>query len=567
MEKNINIISKEYLGLSISSGKVYAPVCLYSAGYHKKVEEYIIADDQIEQEVKRFYEALKESSEELDKISKKVTKSIGKAESEIFFAQKDIMYDPVIVNRIVNEIKTLKKNAEAVVSYVYNEFEEKFKKMDNVYLRERGSDIREIKQRIINNLTMAKKGFTCEGQEHCKRGANRIVVAEEFTAEMMAHMNYENVVGIITEHGGVSSHGAIIARSLGIPSVTGVMGVTQDVKCGDMILLDGDSGKVFLNPSKEIVDKIITVVDVKVPKVCYISTPQGYEVMANTSLPEDVKLAKKLNADGIGLFRTEIMFIMEDRLLSEDEQYERYKNVCEIMENKIVTFRLLDVGGDKPLPFLRIKKESNPYLGWRGARFLLGNPDIFYSQVKALARSAKKHKIRILFPMVVDEIQQKMLIEATREVIASVAGASENIMLGTMFEVPSACLHARQIFKLIDFASIGSNDLIQYLLAVDRNNEMVSSDYNPNHPALWELLRQIVFASQEANKPLSVCGEMAGRKDYASRLAEIGIKSFSVSPRLIPQVRNEIAEYLKSKKVNYKEYSKEYNKDTIQQNI
>jgi phosphotransferase system enzyme I (PtsI) len=360
-------------------------------------------------------------------------------------------------------------------------------------------------------------------------------------------MNFERVRGFVTEHGGVSSHAAIIARSLGIPAVTGVRGITDVVRCGDMVLLDGDSGRVFLNPVDDVVKKVITVADVRAQEKCAIASPPGMEVLANASIIEDVRQANLFKADGIGLYRTEIMFIREDRLLTQDEQYERYRKVVDEMKGKPVTFRLLDVGGDKPLPFLRIQKESNPYLGWRGARFLLGNPDIFSDQVQALGRVAKNVKIKILFPMVVDEKQQRMLVEGVREVLASVPGAAENIRLGAMFEVPSACMQARQIFKLVDFGSIGSNDLIQYLFAVDRNNEQVSADYNPEHPVLWELLKNMVSAARETGRELSICGEMAGREGLVTRLLEIGIRSLSVSPRLIPLVRNEMAEYHEAK--------------------
>ncbi len=534
---------KEFEGLAINSGKVLAPACLYSSNLHKSVDEYDIADSMIEAEVLRFERALRQSSQELEAISERIADKIGNVESEIFTAQKHIMNDEAIVRQIREGIRSRKRNVEAVIFDVYRAFEEKFKAMDNPHLRERGSDIREIRRRLLDNLKIEKPGFLCEGQEDCHQGANRIIVAEEFTADMMTHMNFERVLGFVTEHGGISSHAAIIARSLGIPAVTGVHGVTEFVKCGDVVLVDGDGGRVYLAPTEEVTKKVLPISDVKAQKEYLHASPPGMEVLANASILEDVRQASLLEADGIGLFRTEIMFIREDRLLSEDEQFDRYKRVLEGIGNKPVTFRLLDVGGDKPLPFLRIQKEPNPYLGWRGARFLLGNPDIFRDQVRALARLAKLGKVRILFPMVIDDRQQKELVDGVRGIFDGVPGAAENIELGAMFEVPSACMQAKLIFKHVDFGSIGSNDLIQYLFAVDRNNEQVSSDYNPGHPVLWSLLEDLVGASAECGKPLSICGEMAGKQGFAARLLDIGIRSLSVSPRLIPQVRTEMTEY------------------------
>jgi phosphotransferase system enzyme I (PtsI) len=229
-----------------------------------------------------------------------------------------------------------------------------------------------------------------------------------------------------------------------------------------------------------------------------------------------------------------------DRLLTEQEQYELYSTVIDRMDGRPVTFRLIDVGGDKQLPFFKIEKEENPYLGWRGARFLLGSPEIFGAQVRALVRLSDRHRINILFPMVIDGRQLVALCDGVREIIVSQNGKADNIRLGAMFEVPSACIQAEEIFRHVDFASVGSNDLIQYMFAVDRNNDMVSQDYNPDHPALWEVLSMLSRAAERSGKQLSICGEMAGRQGVAPRLRDIGIHSFSVSAKLVPRVRNEL---------------------------
>jgi phosphotransferase system enzyme I (PtsI) len=542
----------EFKGLAINSGRVSASACLYSANLHKSVDEYLIEETEIEAELLRFERALRESSHDLEVISSRVAGGMGVVESEIFLAQNHIMNDVAIVRQIKDMVRNTRKNVEAVIFDVYRNYEDKFRAMDSPYLRERVSDISEIRRRLLDSLKQQKPGFKCEGQQHCSRGAGRIIVAEEFTADMMAHMNFERVRGFATEHGGISSHAAIIARSLGIPAVTGLKNITEFAKCGQKVLLDGDSGTVYLDPDDDVISLLIAVEEVSARKKIFIVTPPGMEVLANASMMEDVKQAKTLRADGIGLYRTEILFIKSDRLLSEEEQFRHYSSVADEMGDKIVTFRLLDVGGDKPLPFLRIQKESNPYLGWRGARFLLGNPDIFSSQVRALLRLSKKKKIRIMVPMVIDEKQFALVTEAVRDAGQAVGMVAENIALGAMFEVPSACIHAKKIFKLADFGSIGSNDLIQYLFAVDRNNEQVSADYNPDHPILWEMLDLIVEAANGEKKHLTICGEMAGREGMVPRLLDIGIRSLSVSPRLIPQVRNEMASYDGKKTANVK---------------
>lgn len=539
---------QEFQGLAVTSGKVSGPACLYSGEYHRPVDSGPLLDGDVSGEVVRFETALKECSQELEDIAQNVATTVGKTEAEIFLTQKHIMNDAVIVEQIRSGIVDTRKNAEFVIFGVYSRYEEKFAEMDNQYLRERATDIGEIKRRLLGHMQQTAPRFICEGQESCLRGENRIIVAEELTADMMVRMNFEKVHGLVTEHGGISSHAAIIARSLGIPAVTGIRDIMKHIQCGDTILLDGDRGKVYINPSEAFVQEIIPPVTRALDEhYSTLITPAGMELLANASSVDDVKLAQRYHADGIGLFRTEMLFLKADRLLNEDEQYAYYLQAVREMPGKPITFRLLDVGGDKPLPFLRIKKESNPYLGWRGSRFLLGSPDIFAAQVKALARLSPETRVRMLFPMVVDAVQMQALITMVRDIMATVDTVAENIQIGAMFEVPSACLQARSIFNIVDFGSIGSNDLIQYLFAVDRNNEQVSDDYDPLHPVLWDVLKSLVTASQEAGKSLSICGEMAGREGTPSRLLDIGIHSVSVSSRLIPQVRQEMVKYTQNK--------------------
>lgn len=544
--KKTGKVTRIFQGLSINAGKVLAPTCLFSAERHQAVITYQLRSKRdVSEEIKRFDDALKACSKELDAVAKNVSGRVGKTEAEIFTTQKHIMNDPAIVEDIHKRIEQDRKNAERAIAETFISYEDKFRKLENPYLRERAADIAEMRKRLLDHLKKTKPGFICKGQAHCAKGKNRVIVAEELTVSMVAQMDFEKVKGFITEHGGVTSHAAIIARSLGVPAVSGIPDIMGQIRCSDKILVDGDNGRVYLDPDKETVNTLIRSEE-KIQKATKIvPLPAGIQVMANAGFLEDVKTAKSVGADGIGLFRTEVLFMTAERLLNEEEQFEHYARVMKQMDGKPVTFRLLDVGGDKALPFLRIEKEANPYLGWRGARFLLSNSDIFTPQIRALARLSRIGPVRILFPMIIDAEQQKQLIAAVREAVVSTDADSANIKLGAMFEVPSACLQAKGIYKLVDFASIGSNDLIQYLFAVDRNNERVSHCYDPEHDVLWDLLKNLADTAKAARKPLSICGEMAAQKGVGTRLIQAGIPSLSVSPRLVPRVRGELADFLK----------------------
>jgi phosphoenolpyruvate-protein phosphotransferase (PTS system enzyme I) len=547
-EKNIIKKTMIFKGSTINAGRVVAQVCLFSAGRRKLVPEYTVPEDKIKNELERFHAARTRCSEELGRVAAEIKESIGKAESEIFITQKHILNDPKVADAIALIITAERKNAEYAIVRVMTGFEEKMASLDNQYMRERSSDIGELRQRLLNLLTDEKTGFLCEGQAHCSRGAHRVIVAQELTPSMIVDIKMDKVLGFVTEHGGITSHAAILARSLGVPAVSGIAGFMEHVACGDTVLINGDTGEVHLHPDAETVKTLIQVMPEEKEPALIVMTPSGMELSANASSLDDVKQARTLNADGIGLFRSEILFVGAERLLSEDEQYTFYRDVVMTMGGKLVTIRMLDIGGDKPLPFLRLKKEANPFLGWRGARFLLGNNAIFNSQIRALGRVSKIRKIRVLFPMVIDAEQMQKLLDRSREALSGVEHDSTNIEYGAMFEVPSAFLQAREILNKISFASIGSNDLIQYLFAMDRDNELVSQDYNPDHPALWIFLRELAAAARELRKPLSICGEMAGREGMPAKLLNAKISSLSVAPRLIPRVRNEMIRYAKSGK-------------------
>lgn len=390
---------RDFKGIPISAGKVATQVCLFSIGRQKLIPEYSLENEEaVSQELRRFSAARVQCSEELARIAANVETSIGKAEAEIFITQQHILNNPKVVDAISLIITAQHKNTEWAVNRALLGFEDMMASLDNQYLRERSSDISEIRRRMLNRLTNTQAGFICKGQSHCRQGADRIIVAEELTTDMIVNMRMDRVLGLVTEHGGVTSHAAILARSLGIPAVSGISGIMQHINCGDTVLINGDTGDVTLHPETAAVRAVALESEEAGEPEVTLATPRGMELFANASSLEDVKLARSLGADGIGLFRTEILFVGAERLLSEEEQHTFYSSVADIMTGSPVTFRMLDIGGDKPLPFLRLKKEANPFLGFRGARFLLGNQPIFSAQIRALGRLSLKRKIRVLFP-------------------------------------------------------------------------------------------------------------------------------------------------------------------------
>ncbi len=397
---------------------------------------------------------------------------------------------------------------------------------------------------MLDVLRNMNPTLQCGDKEHCQRGKDRIVIAEELTPRLTMELDTEHTLGFITEKGGVGSHAAILARSLGIPAISGISDIHSKVLCGTEVLLDGDSGTVFIWPSEETIARYpsIGVREKTLPPA--IQPIKGFTVMASISRSHEADLAETMQAEGIGLYRTEFEFLAQDRLLTEDEQYELYTSVVRKMNGKSVYLRLLDIGGDKDAPFLDLPSEENPYLGLRGARLLLARPDLLAAQARAVTRASAHGPVHVLYPMIINLHQfltlRKSFMEAVRDMDVS------NLKHGVMFEVPSACLEAEAILNQTDFASIGSNDLIQYLFAVDRNNELVAADYRSDHGAFWQVLDMLNRAAARTGKPISLCGELAGCPQHLEQLMNYGLTSVSVSSRLIPGVRIAAGKHLQS---------------------
>ena len=523
-----------FKGLPISPGIAHARVCLFNENRHNNLPIYRVEGKGIEREKKRFKKAAELSSTHLESIIKTTRERLGDVEAEIFAAQKMILDDIGLHEKIIKELEKKNVNAETAIISVLEILEAKIFELNNDYIRERATDIGEVKRRLLDFLSNMNPEFQCSGTEYCQRGKHRIVVAIELTPSLTMMMDTQYTLGFVTEKGGTGSHAAILARALRIPAVSGIKGIHGMLYCGTEVLINGDTGDVYVWPSEETIQKFSKQKRIS-EEVASIDPIPEIKIMANLSLSKDLPEVIEFKAEGVGLYRTEFELLSAGRLLSEDEQYEKYTSVIKAMEGKSVYFRLFDIGGDKTAPFLNLPKEENPYLGFRGSRLLAERLDLFGPQVRALARASQWGPVNIMYPMVIEVEQFKKLkalfLSETKGIDTS------KLKQGLMFEVPSACYQAEELLNLADFASIGSNDLIQYFFAVDRNNELVSYDYDPDRPVFWDFLKSIADAAKRTGKPLSVCGEIASNPKYVSKLLQVGIRCISTSPKLIPELR------------------------------
>lgn len=526
----------QFKGLAISGGVAYAKTCLFNENRHDRAPAYQVEGPGVEREKARIEQAVKVASGRTQALIDQIQARLGSAQSGIFMAQKAMVEDPVLYTRMVALIEHEGLNAEATVTRALDEYEAVLSAIDNQYLRERASDIGEVKRRLLDVLGNTSPSLQCAGFAHCQRGKNRVVAAVELTPSLTTELDTENLCGFITEHGGAGSHAAILARALGIPAVSGLVGIHSTVTCGNEVLVDGDRGVVILWPTRETLESYKLVEGAAAEAAVEVEPPvPGYEVMANVSRFKDIEKALAAGAEGIGLYRTEFGVFVPNRIMDEQEQYDQYVRILEMIGPRPVTIRLLDLGGDKGGEWLNLPPEENPQLGLRGSRLLLARRDLFDTQARALARASVHGPINVMYPMIVDAAQFLTMREAFEDAVEGLDRGT--LRHGVMFEVPAACLQAREILEHAEFGSIGTNDLTQYLFAVDRNNELVAQYYNPDAPAFWTLIRMTVEAAAELGRPLAVCGEMAGDERFVGRFIELGIKSVSVSTRLIARTR------------------------------
>ena len=531
------IKEKRLKGIGLSSGVGVARVCLFNEQRHSNLPMYKVGGEGISRERERTERAVRLVSERLDKLHQDVESRLGKAEAEIFLVQKMLLEDETLKNAILDTITERECNAETAVNSVMDYYQEQLSEVDNEYMQGRTSDLDEVRRRLLDVLANMNPSLQCsDDSAHCQRGYNRIVVAEELTPSLTMELDTEHTIAFVTERGGINSHAAILAKALGIPAVSGIEGIHSTISCGTELLVDGDNGEIVVAPEEKTLQQVHSRKQPAIRSLQSVAPIAAMRVLASISRSSDIEHAVAMKAEGVGLYRTEFEFFAANRLLSEEEQVPLYTEVLKgLASGQPFYMRLLDVGADKPLPFLDFQQEENPALGYRGARFLLGNPEILTAQVRAAAKASREGCVSLMIPMVTGVEQFRKIKEIIHRATKDISG--KNLQLGTMFEIPSACLEAEALLAEADFASIGSNDLVQYLFAVDRNNAYVAEDYQPDQPVFWQLVERIVEAGRNTGKPVSLCGEIAGDPSYVPYLLDRGVRILSVSPRLIPGVR------------------------------
>ncbi|UFT98459.1 phosphoenolpyruvate--protein phosphotransferase [Radiobacillus kanasensis] len=517
--------------------------------------------DNPDEEIARLQDALEVSKKELEKIKENARKTLGDEHAEIFSAHLLVLSDPEMINPIQEKIKSENTNAESALKETADMFISMFEGMDNEYMRERAADIKDVTKRVMAHLLNVSFPDPALIDEEV------VVVAEDLTPSDTAQLNKQFVKGFTTNIGGRTSHSAIMARSLEIPAVVGTKSITSEAHENDIVIVDGIDGEVILNPSDEEIAKYEKKqADFEEQKKEWAKLKNEptksadgelVELVANIGTPEDVKGVIDNGGEGVGLYRTEFLYMGKSELPTEEEQFEAYKSVLEQMGDHPVVVRTLDIGGDKELSYLKLPEEMNPFLGFRAIRLCLERDDIFRTQLRALLRASVYGNLKIMFPMIatLDEFRQAkaLLLEEKDNLVSEGTKVSDEIEIGIMVEIPSTAVIARQFAKEVDFFSIGTNDLIQYTMAADRMNERVSYLYQPYHPAILNLVNNVIEAAHAEGKWAGMCGEMAGDSIAIPILLGLGLDEFSMSATSILPARTQISKLSKRELASFKD--------------
>lgn len=540
-------------GIAASPGLAFGKVFVFERKTIEVIHK-IIQTDQIDTEIERLRQAIQQSEKELKKILSFAEQKIGNSKAQIFEAQIMILNDPVFIDKIIRRIREEGVNAESAVNAEMNIYQESLLESGEDYLRERVEDLEDVKNRIIRNIQQERLFSRFKG--------SAIVVAKNLSPADTILFSRNDVLGYATDMGGITSHTALLSRSLKIPAVVGLQYISKAANTGDDMILDGYSGTVILRPTHRDIEKYeekkrryeLFEEKLTVLRDYPAETIDGVRIRlaANADMEEELDFVGFQGAEGIGLYRSESLLIGRDTFPTEDEQYEAYWLAAEKVYPHSVTIRVFDIGGDKVFP--KMIEESNPFLGWRGIRILLDRPELFRTQLRALLRASVKKNVKIMLPMIsgVSEVLAALEhIENVKEELRSKKiPFDEDITVGAMIEVPSAAILSKEIARRVDFLSIGTNDLIQYMLAVDRGNPTINKLFQEFHPAVLRMIKHIIDAGHKQRVPVSMCGEMAGDPIATILLVGMGIDELSVVPSVLPEVKKII------RSVSYKEASK-----------
>ncbi len=538
-------MSKIIQGIAAAKGYAIAKAYLLSE------PEYTIEKKEItdrETEMRRLDLALDKAKSELEAIRESTRAQLGDDKAEIFSAHLLVLHDPELVNPIKDKIISENLNAEFALEQVAGMFIEMFEQMDNDYMKERAADIRDVTKRVLFHLL----GIEYVNPSNIMEEA--IIIAKDLTPSDTAQLNKTYVKGFATDIGGRTSHSAIMARSLEIPAIVGTKNSTLEIKQGDIVIIDGIDGQLIVNPSSEEIEKYRQKQEQFEQKKAELATlvkqptitidQHQVELAANIGTPKDVESLIANGGEGVGLYRTEFLYMGRDNLPTEEEQFIAYKTVLEKLNGKPVVVRTLDIGGDKELSYLELPKELNPFLGFRAIRLTLEKQEIFRTQLRALLRASIYGNLKVMFPMIatLDEFRaaKQVLLEEKKNLLNQGIEVAEKIEIGMMVEIPSSAVMANQFAKEVDFFSVGTNDLIQYTMAADRMNEKVSYLYQPYNPAILRLVDMVIKAAHQEGKWAGMCGEMAGDSIAIPILLGLGLDEFSMSATSILPARSQI---------------------------